>query len=110
MKYKVLGPRVLLKVKKMDDKFENSMIARPDQMIDQDTAFQTVGVVADIGPTVTKEYEGFNDLRKGDLVHFQRYGAQRLGSKKEDEHEFWIINGKDILCIEHKEELKVNTN
>ncbi len=99
MKYKVLGPRVLLKMKKSTDTYEGYSIAMAEDQVQKETRFQTIGIVEQVGPTV-KDYEGFADLKVGDKVVFLRYGAQTLPTKKEDEYEYWIINGKDILCIE----------
>ncbi len=62
-------------------------------------ATQTKAEVADIGLEV-HDLRGFRDLKKGDKVHFQRYGAVRLNSEKEDTIEYWVVNGKDLLVIE----------
>lgn len=102
MKYKVVGPRILLKVKKLKETFsEGGRIVRPDEdKTQQDTLMQTKAIVEQIGSGVTDTYAGMEDLKVGDTVHFQRYGAFVLGSDKEDEYAHWVLNGKDVLCIE----------
>jgi co-chaperonin GroES (HSP10) len=102
MTYKVLGPRILLKVVKFNSEaqtFKGSAILMPQLMQDQETISQTLGEVLQIGPTVKSKYEGFEDLKVGDQVHFSRYGAMRIGIDDNRDIETWIIDGKDILCI-----------
>lgn len=102
MRYLPLGSRVLLKVKKLSDKYEGSSIVMADTIKDRETMTQTVGVIADIGPTAKTQYEGFDAIEVGQTVHFQRYGAQRLNSQHDDEFEYWMINSKDIYCIDQE--------
>lgn len=120
MKYKVLGPRILVKVKKFSKEeflakkkyIEGSSLIQAPSIKDQDDALemeitsQTMGEVVEIGPTAKTEYKGFDDLKIGDIVHFQRYGAVRVGVKDHNEMEHWILCGKDVLCIETEEEVK----
>ena len=104
MKYQVLGPRVLLKVPKIAKHYPGSMIELPMNQIDQMTAQQTVGEIVQIGPDAfTNADFGLldADLTIGDKVHFQRYGSTRLNSNNPDAtEEFWVINCRDLLCIE----------
>lgn len=104
MKYRVLGPRVLIKVKKVSDKYENSIIARPQNTEEADTISQTRGEVVGIGSeaylrTVTK----VPWVKVGDKVVFQRYGALRVGTKDSPDYEYWVINDIDLQVIETEE-------
>lgn len=108
MKYKVLGPRVLIKVKKYeeknDSKFEGTSILMPEQLVETETTTQTTGEVVQLGRPLFKEegpqYEWNLELKEGDKVHFQRYGAQRINIKQHKDFEYWIINVKDLLVQE----------
>src|ERR1700757_4460016 len=103
MKYQVLGPRILLKVQKMSQYYPGTQIVMAQQDTDKETALQTIGHIEEIGPqALSNEDYGLPgaNLRVGDRVHFQRYGAQRLKSKEGDENEYWVINAKDLLCKE----------
>lgn len=103
MKYQVLGPRILLRVRKTEETYENSSIVVAEAFRETETTAKTVAEVEEIGPTaLTDEDYGLKgaNVQKGDKVHFQRYGAVRLKSIKEDKDEFWIINAKDLLCKE----------
>lgn len=104
MKHTVLGPRVLLKIKKAGDTYEGSIIARPENLEDMDTATKTEGEVVQISPEAYKRTESeIPWVKVGDWVHFTRYGAVRLKTTKAETHEYWVINDKDILTIENKE-------
>lgn len=114
--YKILGPRVLLKVTKMtfeEYMKENALVegssiiqtanTKTKEQHEDDyqtkVATQTKAEIEDIGEGV-QEIPGFELLKKGDKVHFQRYGAVRLNSDKQDTVEYWVVNGKDLLVIE----------
>ena len=100
MKYSVLGPRLLLKVQKFgkEQTFKDSAIIMTSSTSAQETISQTRGEVVEIGSTLNQEYEGFEALKVGDRIAFQRYGAVRVGVD-EEEVEHWVINGRDALCI-----------
>lgn len=105
MSLTIVGPRILLKVPKFTNKnkkYEGSSLYMPEEFLDKETQYQTVGVVDQIGPAVTKTYEGFDDLKIGDRIHFQRYGAARVKLKEAEDFEYWIINGKDVLLIDNE--------
>lgn len=108
MKYQVLGPRILIEVKKLhkQETFKDSKILMPEELREQEHTAQTIGVVKQIGNTAYKNiYDGSQEdkwCNEGDTVHFQRYGAVRLASKKEEDKEYWIVNDRDLLCIERE--------
>lgn len=118
MSYQVLGPRILLKVNKIKEKdLENleredgtrSILIAPQTTkddIDIKTTSQTLATVEQIGSeALTNPDYGLPnvDLKVGDKVHFQKYGAVRLDIKKHKDHEFWVINAKDLLVKETDE-------
>jgi co-chaperonin GroES (HSP10) len=104
MKHTVLGRRVLLKIEKAGSTYEGSIIARPENKEDMDTAIKTIGEVVQLGSEAYKRTEtGEPWVKVGDKVHFARYGAVRLATTKEETHEYWVINDIDILTIEAKE-------
>lgn len=108
MNYKVLGRRVLLKVKKYkkDATFEGSSILMPEDITDGETATQTVGEIVAFGEAAWLNDDGTPlagkviPVKLGDIVHFQRYGAVRLNAKKHTDEEFWVVEDKDLFAIE----------
>ena len=119
MKYKVLGPRILVKVKKFRKKdieqFEGSILYRADVSSDtamSETTNQCVGQVVELGTTAYKRKDsgcdGTNWVEVGQTIHFSRYGAIRLASEEDDEFEFWVLMDKDPLVIEQKDEAQDN--
>lgn len=92
MKYQVLGPRILIKVKRKQGVFI---------MSEGDIMSQTIGEVVQLGNEAYQKTDGIPWIKIGDSVHFQRYGAVRLASSDSDAaEEYWVINDKDILVIE----------
>ena len=104
MKYQVLGSRVLLKVKKYsekkDNKYEGTSILMAENVVETETTAQTIAEVVQLGSEAYKRDKYENKPKVGDRVHFQRYGAIRLNTKDSDDYEMWVINDKDVLCIE----------
>lgn len=115
MKYKVLGRRVLVRVKKFtkESKFEGSSLFMPEDAIDQETQTQTKGEVVQLGEGAWLNDDGTElagqrpPVNLGDIVHFQRYGAVRLNPKAHKDEEYWVVEDKDLFVIELAEE---NTN
>lgn len=112
MNYKILGPRVLVKVKNYsfskEETFEGTCIVMPEMQKEQETTWQTKGEVVQLGPTAYKRNDSFCDgtdwVKVGDIVHFNRYGNIRANaSDKNAEYEYWVVMDKDILYIEEKE-------
>lgn len=113
LKYKVLGRRVLLRVKKFkkDQTFEGSNLLMPDELLETETTTQTIGEVVGLGELAFLNDDGSQlggqpaPIKIGDKVHFQRYGAVRLNPKKHVDEEFWIVEDKDLFAIDLIEEL-----
>lgn len=111
MKLKVVGPRVLVKVKKYsskkDNTFEGSSIVMPEDLVQQETVNQTVGEIVQLGDMAwnRKDWgcDGTPWAKVGDKVHFSRYGAMRINTKDDDEWEHWVLTDKDVLVIEQVE-------
>lgn len=119
MKYTVVGPRLLVKVKKFKkediETFEGSIIHRADVTTDNaasETTNQCVGEVVQLGDMAYKRKDSGCDgtpwVQVGDQVHFSRYGAMRIGAKTKEaeakaDFEFWVLMDKDILLIERDE-------
>lgn len=115
MKYQVLGPRVLLKIKKIRMKeflekkkyIEGStLIEAPEvdnrkEALELDIVTQTSGEVVGLGNEAFKKTEtGVPWVQIGDQVRFMRYGAQRVSPEDDEDFEYWVINDKDILAKE----------
>ena len=110
MNIKVVGPRILVKVKNYARKeamtYEGSSILMAETVTEQETLTQTIGEVVQLGDTAyTRKDAGSNGtpwVKPGDLVHFSRYGAMRIKSSKktDDDYELWVLMDKDILAIE----------
>lgn len=78
-------------------------IVIPEYKRDDETAHQTKAVIDQIGPNaLTDPDRGLpnSNLKVGDTVIFQRYGAERIKSTDEDVEEYWVINAKDLLVQE----------
>lgn len=120
MTYKVLGRRVLLKVKKFkkeDVKADlkyiegSSLILAPekdklDDELDLKITGQTLGEIVAFGESAWLNDDGSRLAGKerpveiGEKVHFQRYGAIRLNPKKHLDEEFWVVEDKDLFAVE----------
>ena len=111
MKIKVVGPRILVQVKKFKEEdiktFEDSIILKADTGKEQqnyEAVNQTIGEVVQLGNMAYKRKDagcdGTSWVKVGDKVHFSRHGAQRIGTKDDDDFEHWILMDKDILAIE----------
>jgi len=87
-----------VKIKKADEKFEGSTLIRPDTSLDKDTRHQSTGVIE----YIDEEYNKDQLMKLGDTIHFSRYAAVRLNPKENESYEFWVLNIKDILCIEYE--------
>lgn len=108
MKYRVLGPRVLLKVKKVkkDQTFEGLSILMPETMAAMEDINQCVGVVIELGEKAFKRTDAFcngeSPIKIGDKVHFFQYGAMRIGNPNEDEDQLWAVMDKDIWLVDEE--------
>ncbi len=116
MKYKVLGRRVLLKVKKFNKEDAqvkhvegSSLILAPEKTkdeVDSHTATQTIGEIVGLGELAFLNDDGSqlgnqpSPVKIGDKVHFQRYGAIRLNFKDKDADEFWVVEDKDLFAVD----------
>jgi len=114
MKYKVLGRRVLLKVKRFKKEElkhveGSSLILAPDKTHDDadlHTATQTVGEIIGLGELAYLNDDGSllggqeRPVKLGDKVHFQRYGAVRLNFKEKEVDEYWVVEDKDLFAVD----------
>lgn len=114
MKYRVLGRRVLLKVKKFKKEElqhveGSSLILAPEKTnddVDSHTATQTVGEIIGLGELAFLNDDGSQlgdqpaPVKLGDKVHFQRYGAVRLNFKEKDADEYWVVEDKDLFAVD----------
>ncbi len=109
MKYKALGDNVLIEVEKINKNIKKadgtaSILVIADTSSERETTSQTVGKLVGIGPLAFRFDDGtphasLESVKIGDKVHFQRYGAIRLHSQKEDDVEYWVINDKGLLAL-----------
>lgn len=107
MKFRVVGPRILLKVPNLDKKdqtYQGTSILMAEHVREKETTFQTVGEVVQLGSTAFKRKDAYCDgveqCKVGDKVHFSRYGAIRLMDEQDQEFEYWVLMDKDILALE----------
>lgn len=102
MTLKVVGPRLLVKVKKTQEKSKGGIILT-EAVREQETAWQTEGEVMALGNTAFVRKDGFCNgdpwCKIGDIVTFSRYGAVRTKTEDTDDFELWILMDKDILAI-----------
>lgn len=110
LKMKVKGPRILLKVKKVEEKTSGGIILT-EETRDKETTNQTEGEVIGIGDTAYKRKDAYCNgelwCEVGDKVIFSKYGASRIANtyvSKEDEFEYWILMDKDVMLVKTKED------
>lgn len=93
MSLEILGHRVLVKPKQIEEKTAGGIII-PDQTRDKEQAGIDEGEVIAIGPTAFKDLGGFDWVKVGDWVVWPRYA----GKPYEDEGILYhAINDEDIL-------------
>jgi co-chaperonin GroES (HSP10) len=99
---KVLGPRILVKVKKIEEKSAGGIILT-EEFREKETAWQTDGEVVQLGNMAynrkSADCDGTPWCRVGDIVTFSRYGAVRTKTKDTDSYELWILMDKDVLAV-----------
>lgn len=114
MNLKVVGPRLLVKIKKFkkDATYEGSSIIMAASTLDQETINQSIGEVVQVGDEAYKNKvtcpSGTSWVQPGDVVHFSRYGAMRINPKMDEDWEYWVLMDKDVLVIEQKEDVQQN--
>lgn len=111
---KVLGQRILLKVKKYNkeelQKIEGSILYRvnlTEQDVEQETRAQSQAEVVQLGTQAFMNkmmFPGGNPgVSIGDKVYFSRYGAQPVlpsSLESDTDNEYWVITDKDLLLVE----------
>jgi len=102
MTLRVVGPRLLVKVKKVEEKSSGGIILT-EQFREQETSWQTEGEVVGMGNMAynrkTADCDGTPWCKVGDTVTFSRYGAVRTKTEDTAEHELWILMDKDVLAV-----------
>ena len=96
MGVKALGHRLIVKMKRIERKTAGGII-KPDALIDQEKAAETVGEIIDIGPTCWKNVDtGEPWAEVGDTIVFAKY-AGIVVIDPETGEEYYALNDQDVF-------------
>jgi co-chaperonin GroES (HSP10) len=90
-----IGPKVVIKIDKLDEKSENGIVLIKDYVDRQQNAISE-GVLVHVGSTAFDYLDEKNSPTIGDHVYFVKYAG--IGKNIDDE-EFRIMNDEDIYAI-----------
>lgn len=97
------GYKLLIALPKLDDKFENSSIVRPDHVLKKEETGTVVGLVLKMGSLAFKDQEKFPDgpwCEEGDFILMRAYSGTRFKiCTKEAEQEFRLINDDMVEAV-----------
>ena len=97
------GYKLLIALPKLDERFENSSIVRPDQLAKKEETATVVGLVLKMGSLAFKDEEKFPDgpwCQEGDFILMRAYSGTRFKiSTKDAEQEFRLINDDMVEAV-----------
>lgn len=97
------GYRILIAIPKLDQTYENTSIARPEQFAKKEEMASVVGLVVKLGPLAYKDEEKFPDgpwCKEGDYIMMRSYSGTRFKiSGKKGEQEFRLINDDTVEAV-----------
>jgi co-chaperonin GroES (HSP10) len=97
------GYRILIAIPKLDDKFENTSIVRPENFAKREEMASVVGLVVKLGPLAYKDEEKFPSgpwCKEGDFVMMRSYSGTRFKIVgKDGEQEFRLINDDTVEAV-----------
>ncbi len=97
------GYRILIAIPKLEDKFENSQIVRPENYAKKEEMASVVGLVVKLGPLAYKDEEKFPDgpwCKEGDFIMMRSYSGTRFKiASKTGEQEFRLINDDTVEAV-----------
>jgi co-chaperonin GroES (HSP10) len=97
------GFKILIAIPKLDEKYENSSIVRPDVLTKKEETASIVGFVTELGSLAYKDEDRFPDgawCEKGDFILMRAYSGTRFKvAAKEGEQEFRLINDDMVEAV-----------
>ena len=97
------GFKLLIAIPKLDEKFENSTIVRPDHVLKKEETATIVGLVLKMGSLAFKDADKFPDgawCQEGDFILMRAYSGTRFKiCTKEAEQEFRLINDDMVEAV-----------
>jgi co-chaperonin GroES (HSP10) len=98
-----MGYKLLIAIPKLDDKFENTVIVRPDHLLKKEETATIVGLVLKMGSLAYRDQEKFPDgpwCKEGDFILMRAYSGTRFKVvNKEAEQEFRLINDDMVEAV-----------
>jgi co-chaperonin GroES (HSP10) len=97
------GYRILIAIPRLDEKFENTSIVRPENFAKREEMASVVGLVIKLGPLAYKDEEKFPTgawCKEGDFIMMRSYSGTRFKiANKEGEQEFRLINDDTVEAV-----------
>jgi co-chaperonin GroES (HSP10) len=97
------GYKILIAIPKLEEKFENSSLIRPDNLSKKEETATVVGMVVKLGSLAYKDEDKFPDgpwCNEGDFILMRAYSGTRFKVVTEDgEQEFRLINDDVIEAV-----------
>lgn len=97
------GYRILIAIPKLDEKFENTSIVRPENFAKREEMASVVGMVLKLGPLAYKDEEKFPTgpwCKEGDFIVMRSYSGTRFKiAGNEGEQEFRLINDDTVEAV-----------
>jgi co-chaperonin GroES (HSP10) len=91
-----VGYKILIAIPKLEDKFENSSLLRPEALAKREEIATVVGMVIKLGPLAYKDLDKFPEgpwCKEGDFVLMRAFSGTRFKiANEEGEQEFRLIN------------------
>jgi co-chaperonin GroES (HSP10) len=97
------GYKILIAIPKLEEKFENSSLIRPDNLSKKEETATVVGMVLKLGSLAYKDEDKFPDgpwCKEGDFVLMRAYSGTRFKViAEEGEQEFRLINDDVVEAV-----------
>lgn len=97
------GYKILIAIPKLEEKFENSSLIRPDNLSKKEETATVVGMVVKLGSLAYKDEEKFPDgpwCKEGQFILMRAYSGTRFKvSTEEGEQEFRLINDDVVEAV-----------
>jgi co-chaperonin GroES (HSP10) len=97
------GYKILIAIPKLEEKFENSSLIRPDNLSKKEETATVVGMVVKLGSLAYKDEDKFPDgpwCNEGDFILMRAYSGTRFKVVTEDgEQEFRLINDDVVEAV-----------
>lgn len=97
------GYKILIAIPKLEEKFENSSLIRPDNLSKKEETATVVGMVVKLGSLAYKDEDKFPDgpwCNEGDFILMRAYSGTRFKVVTEEgEQEFRLINDDVVEAV-----------